>query len=1213
MTTINIPGDKEVSKANEYRNNTSSNILKFNEGTEIIGDSAFADCSHIRKIILPDTLKEIKEFAFFNCKNLETIEGGNKLINIGRSAFQNCSSLDNVFLPNSVKKIDAWAFSSCTRLKTVEMGEHIESIGHQAFADCKQLNTITILSTAVNLGYEVFYNLPNSSTIKIPLSFSNIFDEKSQEYQKFMPKQKPLNYFLKDNIVYQISNQDNKTLKITGNRKLRGLANILDEFTFKNADYTVTAIEENAFKGCQKLTALIISSGINKIGTDAFALCPNLSSIIVENENPNYRSDISNRTLIEKNEEYLLYYATGSEIKTFTIPREIKTIGKNAFVNFNLERITFLSNEVPEIEESAFRDGSIANCKVFVPSGCKELYFEALKKHGFNNKEMFFDSGKFQDEQGIWYEIISESEKTVEIIDNRSFKGKANIPEEINFAGKKYKAVKIKTQAFFKCNTLTSIDLPDSITSIGESAFRYCSDLMSINLSKFITSIGQEAFAGCTDIKVFNVDKNNPNYKSVGGVLFNKKGDILIQYPIGKSDLTYSIPKGTKSIGKSAFCNCGILKSINFPTSLVSIGEEAFRYCRALTSINLPNSIIAIERETFAYCSSLASINIPNSITSIGERVFMHCSSLMIISLPNFITSIGEYAFYYCSQLRDFICNATTPPVVGDKDFGGVNNSCTLGVPKGCISKYRNAKGWKEFKNIVEILQEFTKNKIKYKVTNAVAKTVTIPAQEIKSETNLSLPSKGNTVEYQSFKFIIESIGKVSILPSFTIFEYNNLKYEILNPMVKTIKLVDQSVMKGTAVPEKGSTIFYNNFSFTLVKIGNITILNSKPYVNIGTVGHVDYGKNTLTAAITQVLAKKGLAKVKLFNSINNTLEKKKRGIVIKTSRVEYETATRRYAHVDYFSHTDYVKNIVTGAAQMDGAILLVAATEGPMPKTREQILLARQVNVSKIVVFLDKVDMVDDKEMLELVEMEVRELLDFYKFDGDNTPVILGSALGALKGKAKWENKIIDLMDALDTWIPLPPRDVDKPFLMPVEDVFSINSRGIVATGRIETGVVHTGDEVQIIGLGAKGMKSVITQIEMFRRFFNKRQAGDNVGLLLRGVEKTDIKRGMVIAKSNSIKSYTKFKAEVYMLKKEEGGRHTPFHNKYRPKFYIRTLDVIGEITLPEGVEMVMPGDNLTITVKLMHPVACNVGLRFAIREGGRTVGAGQVIELIK
>ena len=386
----------------------------------------------------------------------------------------------------------------------------------------------------------------------------------------------------------------------------------------------------------------------------------------------------------------------------------------------------------------------------------------------------------------------------------------------------------------------------------------------------------------------------------------------------------------------------------------------------------------------------------------------------------------------------------------------------------------------------------------------------------------------------------------------------------------------------------------------------------SKPHVNIGTIGHVDHGKTTLTAAITTVLAKKGLSELRSFDSIDNAPEEKERGITINTSHVEYQTANRHYAHVDCPGHADYVKNMVTGAAQMDGAILVCAATDGPMPQTREHILLARQVNVPRIVVFLNKVDMVDDPEMLELVEMEVRELLSFYQYDGDNTPVILGSALGALNGEAKWEEKVMELMDAVDNWIELPQRAVDKAFLMPVEDVFSITGRGTVATGRIETGIVHTGDELEIIGLGADGKKTVCTGVEMFRKILDEGQAGDNVGLLLRGIDKDEIKRGMVLAKPGSVKPHDKFKAEVYILKKEEGGRHTPFHNRYRPQFYIRTLDVTGEITLPEGREMVMPGDNLTITVELITPVACNVGLRFAIREGGRTVGAGQITEIL-
>ena len=387
----------------------------------------------------------------------------------------------------------------------------------------------------------------------------------------------------------------------------------------------------------------------------------------------------------------------------------------------------------------------------------------------------------------------------------------------------------------------------------------------------------------------------------------------------------------------------------------------------------------------------------------------------------------------------------------------------------------------------------------------------------------------------------------------------------------------------------------------------------AKDHVNIGTIGHVDHGKTTLTAAITTVLAKKGWCEVKSFESIDSAPEEKERGITINTAHVEYETATRHYAHVDCPGHADYVKNMVTGAAQMDGAIIVVAATDGPMPQTREHILLARQVNVPKLVVFMNKVDMVDDPEILELVEMEVRELLSFYGFDGDNSPVIMGSALGALNGEPEWEAKIVELMDAVDTWIPLPPRDIDKPFLMPVEDVFSITGRGTVATGRIETGVVHTGDELQLIGLGAEGRKTVCTGVEMFRKILDDGQAGDNVGLLLRGVDKKEIKRGQILAKPGSITPHTTFKAEVYILKKEEGGRHTPFHNRYRPQFYLRTLDVTGEIHLPEGREMVMPGDNVSIEVELIYPVALNIGLRFAIREGGRTVGAGQVTEIVK
>jgi elongation factor Tu len=387
----------------------------------------------------------------------------------------------------------------------------------------------------------------------------------------------------------------------------------------------------------------------------------------------------------------------------------------------------------------------------------------------------------------------------------------------------------------------------------------------------------------------------------------------------------------------------------------------------------------------------------------------------------------------------------------------------------------------------------------------------------------------------------------------------------------------------------------------------------SKPHVNIGTIGHVDHGKTTLTAAITMVLAKKGLSEVRDFDSIDNAPEEKERGITINTAHVEYSTASRHYAHVDCPGHADYVKNMVTGAAQMDGAIIVVAATDGPMPQTREHILLARQVNVPKIVVFLNKVDLVDDEELIDLVEMEVRDLLTFYKYDGENCPVIRGSALGAMNHEPKWEEKVMELMDAVDSFIPIPPRENEKPFLMPVEDVFSITGRGTVATGRIETGMVHTGDELEIVGLGAEKRRSVCTGVEMFRKILDQGEAGDNVGLLLRGVDKKEIKRGHVLAKPGSITPHTKFKAEVYVLKKEEGGRHTPFHNHYRPQFYLRTLDITGEIKLPEGTEMVMPGDNVTITVELIYPVAINKGLQFAIREGGRTVGAGQVIEIVE
>jgi elongation factor Tu len=386
----------------------------------------------------------------------------------------------------------------------------------------------------------------------------------------------------------------------------------------------------------------------------------------------------------------------------------------------------------------------------------------------------------------------------------------------------------------------------------------------------------------------------------------------------------------------------------------------------------------------------------------------------------------------------------------------------------------------------------------------------------------------------------------------------------------------------------------------------------SKPHVNIGTIGHVDHGKTTLTAAISSVLASKGLAQVRDFSSIDNAPEEKERGITINTSHIEYETANRHYAHVDCPGHADYVKNMVTGAAQMDGAILVVAATDGPMPQTREHILLGRQVGVPRLVVFMNKVDMVDDPELLELVEMEVRELLSFYQYDGDNAPVIQGSALGALNGEPKWVATVEALMDAVDTYIELPPRDVDKAFLMPVEDVFTITGRGTVATGRIETGVINSGDPVEILGMGDVKLTSTVTGVEMFRKILDRGEAGDNVGLLLRGIEKTQIKRGMVICKPGSTTPHTEFKAEIYVLKKEEGGRHTPFHNKYRPQFYFRTTDVTGEIFLTDGREMVMPGDNVTINVKLIVPVAMDKGLRFAIREGGRTVGAGQVTEIV-
>ena len=391
------------------------------------------------------------------------------------------------------------------------------------------------------------------------------------------------------------------------------------------------------------------------------------------------------------------------------------------------------------------------------------------------------------------------------------------------------------------------------------------------------------------------------------------------------------------------------------------------------------------------------------------------------------------------------------------------------------------------------------------------------------------------------------------------------------------------------------------------------TFNRNKPHLNIGTIGHVDHGKTTLTAAITKVLADAGFSEAKAFDQIDNAPEEKERGITINTSHVEYETANRHYAHVDCPGHADYVKNMVTGAAQMDGGILVVAATDGPMPQTREHILLCRQVNVPRIVVFLNKVDMVDDEELLELVEMEVRDLLSSYEYDGDNTPVIQGSALGALNGEPQWVDTVLDLMAKVDVWIEQPVRDQDKPFLMPVEDVFSITGRGTVATGRIEAGVINSGEGVDIVGMGEEKLTSTVTGVEMFRKILDRGEAGDNVGLLLSGVDKTDIRRGMVIAKQGSVNPHKKFKAEVYILTKEEGGRHTPFHNRYRPQFYVRTTDVTGEINLPEGVEMVLPGDNLTITVELLQPIALNEGLRFAIREGGRTVGAGQVTEILE
>ena len=419
----------------------------------------------------------------------------------------------------------------------------------------------------------------------------------------------------------------------------------------------------------------------------------------------------------------------------------------------------------------------------------------------------------------------------------------------------------------------------------------------------------------------------------------------------------------------------------------------------------------------------------------------------------------------------------------------------------------------------------------------------------------------------------------------------------MINQFIYKKKIINLQLVKKQ---EKNTAMAKENFD------------RSKPHLNIGTIGHVDHGKTTLTAAITKVLSDAGFSEARSFDSIDNAPEEKERGITINTSHVEYQTANRHYAHVDCPGHADYVKNMVTGAAQMDGAILVVAATDGPMPQTREHILLGRQVGIPRIVAFLNKADMVDDAELLELVEMEVRDLLSFYDYDGDNTPVVLGSALGALNGEQKWVDSVLKLMEGVDSYIELPKREVDKDFLMPVEDVFSITGRGTVATGRIETGIANSGDEVDIIGMGAEKLKSTITGIEMFRKILDKGEAGDNAGILLRGIEKTDITRGMVICKPGSVTPHAKFKAEVYILKKEEGGRHTPFHNNYRPQFYVRTTDVTGNIVLPSGVEMVMPGDNLTIEVELISPIALNVGLRFAIREGGRTVGAGQVTELL-
>ncbi len=429
--------------------------------------------------------------------------------------------------------------------------------------------------------------------------------------------------------------------------------------------------------------------------------------------------------------------------------------------------------------------------------------------------------------------------------------------------------------------------------------------------------------------------------------------------------------------------------------------------------------------------------------------------------------------------------------------------------------------------------------------------------------------------------------------------------------VVSSILIIGSRIQK--CVVDFTSKALFRKFQTLLVlKMAKEVFDRSKPHVNVGTIGHVDHGKTTLTAAITTVLANKGLAEKRDFSSIDNAPEERERGITINTAHVEYQTNKRHYAHVDCPGHADYVKNMVTGAAQMDGAIIVVAATDGPMPQTREHILLARQVGVPALVVFMNKVDMVDDPELLDLVEMEMRELLSYYKFDGDNIPIIRGSALGALNGEPKWVKTVEELMDAVDEYIPLPARLIDQPFLMPVEDVFSITGRGTVATGRIERGIVNSGDAVDIIGMGAQGLKSTVTGVEMFRKILDRGEAGDNVGLLLRGIDKEQIRRGMVICKPGSVKPHTEFKAEVYVLSKEEGGRHTPFFNGYNPQFYFRTTDVTGTISLPSGVEMVMPGDNITITVKLQKEIAMEKGLRFAIREGGRTVGAGQVTEIL-